>query len=71
MASTVGMVHVSLMSIYARKVGNIPLNQNLYDMNNSIWLLDSDASQHMTGRFEFLHDIHAIQSCFIGLPNGV
>lgn len=42
----------------------------LYGMKILIWLLDSSISQHMIGRLEFLLNIHAIPSCFIGLANG-
>lgn len=39
-------------------------------MKNSIWLLGSGASRHMTGRIDFLTDIYPIQSYLIWLLNG-
>lgn len=49
---------------------NPPSNGYLYGNIEFIRLLDLGASQHMTGRFEFLSHIQHIAPCFSGLPNG-
>lgn len=50
----VGGVHFSPISAIAGTVGTIPsTNKHLYGMNNLIWLLDSGASRHVTGRLFF------------------
>ena len=35
------------------------------------WIIDTEASHHMTGTYECLNDLHDIMSCSVGLPNGV
>ncbi|MCH94627.1 hypothetical protein A2U01_0015590, partial [Trifolium medium] len=34
------------------------------------WILDSGASNHMTGTLEIMRELHDIQTCPIGLPDG-
>ncbi|CAN6930392.1 unnamed protein product, partial [Brassica oleracea] len=34
------------------------------------WIVDSDASHHMTGLLDCLFDIHTVAPCLVGLPNG-
>ncbi len=34
------------------------------------WIIDTGASNHMTGNLNFLHNIHEIPSCPVGLPDG-
>lgn len=43
----------------------VSTNEQHLGMKISILLLDSEASQHMTGRLNFLSDIYSIQPCFI------
>lgn len=56
-APTVGKVHISTMSAFAWTVGTIPSNKSLSSMNNYIWLLDTSASQHISGTLVCLYDI--------------
>ncbi|PNX61314.1 hypothetical protein L195_g060608, partial [Trifolium pratense] len=34
------------------------------------WIIDTGASNHMTGNLNVMHDVHSIESCSVGLPNG-
>ncbi|KAK8276434.1 hypothetical protein V6Z11_D10G200500 [Gossypium hirsutum] len=34
------------------------------------WIIDTGASNHMTGNLKFLHNIHKIPNCPVGLPDG-
>jgi hypothetical protein len=34
------------------------------------WIIDTGASNHMTGSVMSMHDLHNIQSCPVGLPDG-
>ncbi|KAI4347891.1 hypothetical protein L6164_008667 [Bauhinia variegata] len=36
----------------------------------SQWIINSGASNHMTGNLKALHDVHDIVACPVGLPNG-
>lgn len=35
------------------------------------WIIDSGASNHMTGDLKQLRDVREIPSCPVGMPNGV
>lgn len=37
---------------------------------NTIWIVDTGASNHMTGNVRFLHKMKSVQGCPVGLPNG-
>lgn len=54
-----------------RKQCRSPDNQfsSMANLKFFVYLLDSGTSWHMTCRLDFFTDIHAIQPCFIGLPN--
>lgn len=56
-----------LMSI---AVSSKPSIEKLSGTPKHPWLLDSGASQHMTGTISFLSNIRTIPPCLVGLPNG-
>jgi hypothetical protein len=37
---------------------------------NVVWIIDTGASNHMTGDLRLLRDLKVVQSCPVGLPNG-
>ncbi|MCI39910.1 hypothetical protein A2U01_0061142, partial [Trifolium medium] len=37
---------------------------------NTTWIIDTGASNHMTGNVRFMHKIKSVQGCPVGLPNG-
>ena len=37
---------------------------------NDAWILDSRASNHMTGNLHHLHNVRDVSGCPVGLPNG-
>ncbi|PNX82511.1 hypothetical protein L195_g038540, partial [Trifolium pratense] len=34
------------------------------------WIIDTGVSNHMTENLNEMHDVHSIESCPVGLPNG-
>ena len=45
--------------------------KNLYGtVTGSVWILDTGASNHMTGSIEELNDLKIIDQCPVGLPDG-
>ena len=45
-------------------------SEKMNGKDNLIWIIDSGASQHMTGTLECLTNLKEIMACPIGLPNG-
>ena len=45
-------------------------NEKMTGKENFIWIIDSDATQHMTGNSSCLSSLNKILGCPIGLPNG-
>jgi hypothetical protein len=49
------------------------LNNQSYTPNEKMtgeWIIDTGASNHMTRNLNVMHDVHNIESCPVGLPNG-
>ena len=40
------------------------------DHDTNTWIIDTEASNHMTGNLNHMDELRDIQSCPIGLPNG-
>ena len=40
------------------------------ERDTNTWIIDTGASNHMTGNLNHMHELRDIQSCPVGLPNG-
>jgi len=40
------------------------------ERDTNTWIIDTGASNHMTGNLNHMHELRDIQSCLVGLPNG-
>jgi len=40
------------------------------ERDTNTWIIDTGASNHMTGNLNHMHELRDIQNCLVELPNG-